>query len=308
MKLNFTLDTSSHSFRSIFTLSLFLFSFILIGSSAYSAWTDPTGTAPSGNTDAPVNVGATSQIKSGPLQVNGLLNIGGTQLNSTTLVRVTTPSVWALDARAPTYGVYGQGSYYGVYGESLSTGYGVVGYASAGYGVTGSSDTSIGVRGTTGNSYAGYFTASGAGGGVYAQNGSGYYAFLGYPASGWGVYTNGSIYAAASSYATGFYYNSDESLKENVAELDGLDIINKLRGVSFTWKETGDDSIGLIAQEVEKVLPELVSTDSDTGLKSVQYGNLVAPLIEAVKEQQEEIDELKSELKALNEKVDALSK
>jgi hypothetical protein len=308
MKINFTLDTSSHTFRTIFTLSLFLFAMVLLGSSAYSAWTNPPSSPPNSNVDAPVNVGSTSQIKSGPLQVNGFLNSGSTQLNNQVLVRVTPSNIWALDARAPTYGVYGQGSYYGVYGESLTTGYGVVGNANDGYGVTGSSVSSIGVRGTTGTSYAGYFTASGSGGGVFAQNGSGYYAYLGYPGSSWGVYTNGSIYAAASSYATAFYYNSDESLKENVAELDGLDIIKRLRGVSFTWKETGEDSVGLIAQEVEKVLPELVSTDSKTGLKSVQYGNIVGPLIEAVKEQQTEIDELKSELKALSEKVDALSK
>ncbi|HEU5114493.1 MAG TPA: hypothetical protein VFT82_01865, partial [Candidatus Paceibacterota bacterium] len=56
---------------------------------------------------------------------------------------------------------------------------------------------------------------------------------------------------------------------------------------------------GLIAQDVEKVYPELVNTNKQTGLKSVEYANLVGPLIEAVKEQQKEIDTLKAEVAAL---------
>ncbi len=58
----------------------------------------------------------------------------------------------------------------------------------------------------------------------------------------------------------------------------------------------------MIAQEVEKVIPELVKTDKDSGLKSVQYGNIVALLIEAVKEQQMQINELKSEIGQLKTK------
>ncbi len=102
--------------------------------------------------------------------------------------------------------------------------------------------------------------------------------------------------------AKGFLYNSDKTLKKNIKKLKGsLGKITQLEGASFEWKDSEKDgvNIGLIAQDVEKVYPELVSTDEETGLKSVKYGNLVAPLIEAIKEQQKQINELKSEIEEL---------
>lgn len=100
--------------------------------------------------------------------------------------------------------------------------------------------------------------------------------------------------------AVAFYYSSDERLKENVATIsEGLEKVLALRGVSFNFKNSPDQKrIGLIAQEVEKVVPEVVQTGTD-GYKSVEYGNLVAVLIEAVKSQQAEIDLLKKRLEAL---------
>ena len=101
-------------------------------------------------------------------------------------------------------------------------------------------------------------------------------------------------------YATQFLYSSDESLKKNIQVIpDALDKVLKLEGVSFQWKDGDEKSLGLIAQDVEKILPELVKTNSETGLKSVEYGNLVAPLIEAIKEQQKQINELKNEIENL---------
>ena len=100
-------------------------------------------------------------------------------------------------------------------------------------------------------------------------------------------------------YADAFFYNSDRRLKKDIKPLSGsLSKILKLEGVSFVWKEGGDKNIGLIAQNVEMVYPELVITNPSTGLKSVEYGNLVAPLIEAIKEQQKEINALKIEIEA----------
>jgi hypothetical protein len=97
--------------------------------------------------------------------------------------------------------------------------------------------------------------------------------------------------------ATNFNSLSDQNLKKNVITLDNaIGKVNKLRGVSFDWKETNIHSIGVIAQEVEQVLPEVVSTNKD-GEKSVNYGNIVGLLIEAIKEQQVQIDELKSKVK-----------
>ncbi len=93
--------------------------------------------------------------------------------------------------------------------------------------------------------------------------------------------------------ATAFYYSSDQRLKKDIKTIQGLDLINKLRGVEFRWKDSNEKSAGLIAQEVEKVAPYLVKTDKNTGLKSVLYANLVAPLIEAVKELYSEISNIK---------------
>ena len=65
-----------------------------------------------------------------------------------------------------------------------------------------------------------------------------------------------------------------------------------MRGVSFTRKDTGAESSGVIAQEIQKVAPELIH-DTE-GTLGVAYGNLVGYLIEAVKDQQKQIDELKT--------------
>ena len=84
---------------------------------------------------------------------------------------------------------------------------------------------------------------------------------------------------------------SDERLKENVQTLDGKKVL-EMRGVSFDRLDDGKSSSGVIAQELEKVAPELVVDDGD--YKGVAYGNLVGYLIEAVKDQQKQIDELKA--------------
>ncbi len=104
------------------------------------------------------------------------------------------------------------------------------------------------------------------------------------------AYFSGTVNAA------NFNTTSDATLKTNVETLSGsLDAVKSLRGVSFDWLENGGSEIGVIAQEVEAVLPDVVSTN-DEGIKSVKYGNMVAVLIEAIKEQQAQIDELKAQL------------
>lgn len=86
---------------------------------------------------------------------------------------------------------------------------------------------------------------------------------------------------------------SDERLKSNVSPLtNALTTVKKLQGVSFTKKDSGKNSIGLIAQQVEKILPDLVSRDGE--FKSIAYQNIVALLIEAIKEQQQRIERLES--------------
>ena len=97
--------------------------------------------------------------------------------------------------------------------------------------------------------------------------------------------------------ATDFNSTSDARLKENVNTIENaLDKVLALRGVEFNLIDQPDvQKIGLIAQEVESVLPQVVNEDnSEDKIKSVSYSNIVALLIEAIKEQQKEIEQLKN--------------
>ena len=88
--------------------------------------------------------------------------------------------------------------------------------------------------------------------------------------------------------ATNFNSGSDERFKENIETLNNaLDTIEKLRGVKFNWRENGKPSIGVIAQELEEILPELVEGDEN---KSVNYSGIIGVLIEAIKELNYKID------------------
>lgn len=114
----------------------------------------------------------------------------------------------------------------------------------------------------------------------------------------------------------GTLYNSDIRYKKNVAALSNpLDKLLQLRGVSYEMRTnefpdkqfTEGSQIGLIAQEVEEVFPELVYTD-EKGYKSVDYVRLVPVLIEGFKAQQKKIDQQQIQLEALNKKVEQLLK
>ena len=85
---------------------------------------------------------------------------------------------------------------------------------------------------------------------------------------------------------------SDENLKENIKPIeDSLSKVLQLNGVEFDWKESKQSSLGVIAQEIEKVFPNLVKTAEN---KSVNYNGLIGVLIEAIKEQQKQIEELRN--------------
>ena len=86
---------------------------------------------------------------------------------------------------------------------------------------------------------------------------------------------------------------SDERLKTNVQELDNtLSAIQNIRGVSYTRSDTKDNSIGVMAQDVETMFPELIC-ESDDGMKSVNYNGLVGVLFSAVKELSATVKQLK---------------
>ena len=106
----------------------------------------------------------------------------------------------------------------------------------------------------------------------------------------------GSLMADGDVTAFKISQNSDSRLKKNISTIDhGLEKVTALRGVNYKLLRDNTSHVGLIAQEVEEVVPEVVSEDA-TGMKSVNYGALIGVLIEAVKELSEEIEILKAKL------------
>ncbi len=107
-----------------------------------------------------------------------------------------------------------------------------------------------------------------------------------------GVSITGAL--VASGDVTAF---SDARLKTDIHTINNaLGTVGKLRGVNYKWLKDGKQSTGLIAQEVEAVIPEIVHTNQLDGeeVKSIDYGKLVGVLIEAVKELKAELDEHKA--------------
>ena len=121
------------------------------------------------------------------------------------------------------------------------------------------------------------------------------------------IKNNGSTYHRISFASEGAYFTgtitasgdivaySDERTKENIKTIDNaLEKVKNLRGVEFNKIGEERKQIGVIAQEIEKVLPEVVKEHDMDGMKTVAYGNIVGVLIEAIKEQQKQIEELKA--------------
>lgn len=198
------------------------------------------------------------------------------------------PAVLGIHNITPYYGigVKGVGGWIGVKGESTLAG------SFASYGVWGSASGGTTNYGVYGDAYGG---------------------------TAWAGYFNGNV--SATGYITA---PSDRNLKKNILPMSGsLKKILGLQGVTYEWKSESELSsaslrksvgikeadkqsfnfpkgtqLGVIAQDVEKILPELVHTDAD-GLKSVDYIKMIPLLIEAIKEQQKEIEDLKAQVKSL---------
>ena len=112
-------------------------------------------------------------------------------------------------------------------------------------------------------------------------------------------YTEGEIGASGNITA---FYSSDERLKENIIEIkDGLSIVNQLRPVKFDWKEDSPfahlkpTEYGLIAQEVEEVIPEVVG-NMKQDYKGVKYEGLVPLLIQSIKDLTKRIEQLEKKV------------
>lgn len=136
---------------------------------------------------------------------------------------------------------------------------------------------------------------------LFIQGGSGNVGIGATSPGGYKLYVNGSA------YSTGGWGGSDIRWKKNIVPIENaLESVLQLQGVNYEWKveEYKDKNfdegrqIGVIAQDVEKVLPELVRTDNE-GYKAVSYEKLTVVLVEAIKEQQKQIKELEDRIKRL---------
>ena len=106
-----------------------------------------------------------------------------------------------------------------------------------------------------------------------------------------GTLTTDVISNSGSITSATYFYSSDAALKEDIQTIKNpLEKVQALRGVSYKWKDTGRKDIGLVADEVQEVLPELVVENEH---KQMDYGHMIGLLVEAIKEQQKEIEELK---------------
>jgi len=113
------------------------------------------------------------------------------------------------------------------------------------------------------------------------------------------------LHVAGNVLADQYLTPSSKRWKTNIKSIAGaLDKVQHLRGVSYNWKADGKHDIGLIAEEVGEVIPEVVVYEEDgQDAKSVDYARLVAVLIEATKEQQQQIEQLQTDNEALKIKT-----
>jgi len=122
---------------------------------------------------------------------------------------------------------------------------------------------------------------------------------------------SGDTRATGAAYAASFNCTSDIKLKKDINIIDNALLkLNSINGVYYKWKDEikdKDRQVGVIAQDVEKVLPEIIKTNAD-GYKTVDYSKLSPLLIEAVKELDKENKILKEQIKDLQLKVERLEK
>lgn len=134
----------------------------------------------------------------------------------------------------------------------------------------------------------------------------------GYPANTWPTlkssgqtinFDAGGVWTGYIAYNSGFMDVSDKVMKDDIRRIDGaLDKVSQINGVKFKWADNRDqglDHIGVIAQDVEKVAPELVGQPEGMGVKAVNYGGLNALTIEAIKELKARVEQLEAELAQL---------
>ena len=118
--------------------------------------------------------------------------------------------------------------------------------------------------------------------------------------------TNRDLYADSTGKIG--YVSSSERYKDNITDMDNIDWIYNLRPVNFVYKadENQTNQYGLIAEEVETINPDFVSYNDEGQAETVSYSQLITPMLKAIQEQQETIEELLAQNKSLIERLEAL--
>lgn len=181
------------------------------------------------------------------------------------------------------------GEYFGITNTSSTSGlglslYGTYSTGAPAYGIMFAGTDTFGTHGAVTADWATYFTMNSTAGRGWI-----------FKAANAGTGSNiASISNTGVITAVDFNATSDERKKHDISTAPS-NVIRHLRGVEFKWNENDRQSSGVIAQELERIVPHAVSTDGD-GFKSVNYNSLVAYLIEAIKDQQRQIDELRIQM------------
>ncbi len=267
----------------------------IIAAGAVVAWTGPTGTAPNNNVSGPLNVTATTQTKSGILSSSNSFVAPNVTANQF-CIGTSCVTSWGQAGGSATWANITGKPY--AFNQSADIGAG----PSFGNVVLTNTSPTIYLADTDNRS-------------AMIHNNSNLLYVLrgcGNGSQSWCAYNgvwplvinleNNDIAVGGNLTAASFLYSSDKRLKSNITPIkDALAKIVELSGVNFRWKSgarAGQADVGVIAQDVQNVLPEAVHTDA-SGYLSVDYPKLVPLLIEAIKEQQTQIDTLKAEVDAL---------
>jgi len=252
------------------------------------------GTLAVGTNDAKDFRIATGSTTATPVTRMTITGIGGSVGVGTTL---PSQSLHVQGNVRITGGLYDFNNNVGTAGSVLSsTGSGLSWIAAA----SGSSNVSISTNTTNQSQYLTYVTGTGSTTGlgvsttglVFNPSTSNFGIGTATPTST--LHVVGGVLVTGVTTSTDFNSSSDINLKNNIQRIENpIDKVLQLDGVTFNWKSNQRPSVGVIAQQVEKVLPQLVSGEYS---KTVNYNGLIGLLIEAIKEQQKEIEVLKKYL------------
>lgn len=255
-------------------------------------------------------------------------------------------SVYAGNSLNSTYGLVGAGKYEGLYGYTIdSSGIGTYGSSTHYHGVYGYTGGGLGIDPNSSSGVYGYNSSTGYGVGGYCFSGSGVYA---YSENYVGVFAKGNAswyagYFNGDVISTGSYFPSDLRLKKNVKDLtSAMDILNQLHPKQYEYRQDSNykfmdlpkgNRYGLIADEVEKVLPTLVKEtkfntrdaqpeglvdpkdrsakktsvkNEEIDFKALNYTELIPIIIKGMQEQQATIDNQQSIIAKQQQQIDKL--